>query len=82
MRPEIYDTLLIRFVLYHVEAAVGDQGLGQFYCAVGLLEIFQHGDDGPGDGDGGSVQHVYEAVFAIVVFVADIEAAGLVVGAV
>ena len=58
-------------------------GLRDFDGAIGLLVVFEHGDQGPTDGDRGAIERVDEACpFFSLDLVADVESPGLVVGAV
>src|SRR5262249_33590081 len=59
------------------------EGFGDEDRAIRLLVVFEDGDDRAADGDGGAVGRVDELRgFLAFYFVADVEAAGLVVGAV
>ena len=72
----------ILFLPYNIKSAVRNQSPWEAHGAVRLLEIFQNGYNGAGNGDCRSIQHVDIFIFTVIVLKADVKTTRLIIGTV
>jgi len=81
----VRETVLVVFnllSLYYIKPNVGNKSARDTHRAVRLLEVFQNGNDCPGDRNGCSVEHVDKLILAVRVLKTDIEPSRLIIGTV